>query len=260
MTTFYPANLAFSNGQLAKLNRAIKSNQAVTLRLKPENLSGPRKIFLTQMQINKLRKANSKGVGMDLRISKNQIRKATGGSLFALAAEVKALLPTAAKALGLAGFSFGAEKALKTIFGSGFPPEAVELYRLVKKLSPIQKKGIRDVLVLQGQVGTGQRGGFLGMLASLGIPLAIELVKKVIGKGLHLERKGVGMRLEPPQPFYGSWDTSSLPYRKKIADKPLSNFDLWEWCGRKIGEESLSLHNKPTQFRRNWNSLGLLLV
>ena len=93
---------------------------------------------------------------MDLRISKNQIRKATGGSLFSLAVPaVKALLPTAAKAPGLAGLSFGAEKALKKIFGSGFPPEAVELYRMVKKLSPVQKRAIRDVLRQQGQVGRG---------------------------------------------------------------------------------------------------------
>ena len=37
-------------------------------------------------------------------------------------------LPVAAKALGLAGLSFGAEKALKKIFGSGIPPGAVELW------------------------------------------------------------------------------------------------------------------------------------
>ena len=101
---------------------------------------------------------------MDLRISKNQNRKATGGSLFALAVPaVKALLPTAAKALGMAGLSFGAKKALKKIFGSGFPPEAVELYGLVQKHSPVQKKAIREVLRQQGQVGSGQTGGFLGM-------------------------------------------------------------------------------------------------
>ena len=75
MTIFHPANLALANGQLAKLNRAVTSNQAVTLRLKRRNFSGPHKVFLTQMQINKLRKANSKGVGMDLTTSKNQIRK-----------------------------------------------------------------------------------------------------------------------------------------------------------------------------------------
>ena len=109
---------------------------------------------------------------------------------------------------------FGAEKALKKIFGSGFPPEAVDLYNMVQQFSPIQKKAIKDVLVKQGKVGSGQRGGFLGMLASLGIPLAIELVKKVIGKGLHvqlkgkgwnLEKRAAGMRLEP-SPVFGSWD------------------------------------------------------
>ena len=126
---------------LEKLNPAVKSNQAVNLRLKPENLNGPHKVFLTQMQINKLQKGNSKGVRMDLRISKNQIRKVTGGSLFSLAIPaVKALLPTAAKALGMAGLSFGTEKALKKIFGSGFSPEAVDLYNIVQQLSPNQKK------------------------------------------------------------------------------------------------------------------------
>ena len=87
----------------------------------------------------------------------------------------------------MAGLSLGAESALKKIFGSGFPPEAVDLYNMVQQLSPLQKKAIKDVLVKQGKVGSGQRGGFLGMLASLGIPLAIELVKKVIGKGVHLQ-------------------------------------------------------------------------
>ena len=96
----------------------------------------------------------------------------------------------------MAGLSFGAEKALKTIFGSRFPPEAVDLHNMVQKLSPIQKKAIKDVLVKQGHVGGGQKGGFLGMLASLGIPLAIELVKKVIGKGVHVQPQGKGLHLE----------------------------------------------------------------
>ena len=60
MTTFYPANLAFSNRQLAKLNLAVRSNQEITFRLKPENLSGPHKIFLTRTQINKLEIPKSK--------------------------------------------------------------------------------------------------------------------------------------------------------------------------------------------------------
>ena len=128
----------------------------------------------------------------------------------------------------MAGLSFGVEKALKKIFGSGIPPGAVELGKLVDKLSPAQKKGIKDALVKH--VGSGQVGGFLGMLASLGIPLALELVRKVIGKGapkghgLHVKR-AAGMRLQPPPPVVGSWDK-----KKKFVDVPLSNFDLWDWC------------------------------
>ena len=72
------------------------------------------------------------------------------------------------------------------------------------------------------------------MLASLGIPLTINLVKKVLGKGIYLQPpkgKGVhiqplsgrGMRLEPPPPVVGS-------RKNKFVDVPLSNFDLRDWC------------------------------
>ena len=183
----------------------------MSLRLKPENLVGNNKLMLTQTQLNKINKAKSKRKGIVLKISQNQIKK-TGGSLLGLAA---AALPMAAKALGLAGLSFGAEKALKKIFGSGIPPGAVELYHMIKELSPAQKKGIKDELVKQGLVGgSGQVGGFLGMRASLGIPLAIELVRKVIGKGVYIQPKGkglyvkraAGMQINPPPPVVGSWN------------------------------------------------------
>ena len=141
----------------------------------------------------------------------------TGGCFAGLAT---AALPMVAKALGLAGLSFGAEKALKKIFGSGgIPPEAVELGKLVDKLSPTQKKGIKQALANQGIVmGSGQVGGFLGLLASLGIPLAISLVKKVLGKGMRLQPSEKGMRLQPsgkgmrlqPPPTVGSWNKKKM--------------------------------------------------
>ena len=154
--------------------------------------------MLTQTQLNAINKAKSKRKGIVLKFSQNQIKK-TVGSLFSLIPTLaKAALPTAAKASGLAGLSFGAEKALKKIFGSGgIPPEAIELGKLVDKLSPTQKKSIKNVLVGRGFVGSEQIGGFLGLLASLGIPLAISLVKKVLGKGIRLQPSGRGMRLQP---------------------------------------------------------------
>ena len=204
MTTFIPVHVGLSDGQERKLKSAMDSRQAVSLHLKPENLVGDTKLMLTQTQINKINKAKSKGKGVVLKFSQNQIRK-TGGNLFGLA---RAVLPTAAKALGLAGLSFGAEKALKKIFGSGgIPPEAIELGQLVDKRSPTQKKGIKQALANQG---SGQVGGFLGLLASLGIPLAISLVKKVLGKGMRLQPKGgKGMRLQPP-PIIGSWGEKKI--------------------------------------------------
>ena len=38
---------------------------------------------------------------------------------------------------------------------------------------------------------------FLDCFATLGIPLAISLVKKVLGKGMRLQPRGKGMRLQP---------------------------------------------------------------
>ena len=88
-------------------------------------------------------------------------------------------------------------------------------------MNPAHKKEVERYLVGQGAVrgGAAQYGGFLGMLASIGVPLAIDLVKKILGKGLqtHPPRprrsprpsppppKGRGMQMRPP-PFFGTWD------------------------------------------------------
>ena len=92
---------------------------------------------------------------------------------------------------------------------------------MVKKLSLLKKKGMKDERVKQGLVvGSGQVGGFLGMLASLGIPFAIELARNVIGKGIHIQppkgkgmhiKKAAGRRLEPPPPVVGSWGKKKIP-------------------------------------------------
>ena len=64
-----------------------------------------------------------------------------------------------------------------------------------------------------------QYGVFLGMLASLGLPLAISLVKKLFGKGMQTKSppsrqcrtprppppRGKGMQIQRPPPFFGSW-------------------------------------------------------
>ena len=109
-------------------------------------------------------------------------------------------------------------------------------------MNPAQKKEVERYLVGQGVVrgGAAQYGGFLGMLASIGVPLAIDLVKKILGKGLQPQlprprrsprpppppSKGRGMQIRRP-PFFGTWDD----YKKiEFKDTPLSNIDLRKWC------------------------------
>ena len=58
------------------------------------------------------------------------------------------------------------------------------------------------------------------MLASIGVPLALDLVRKIIGKGMQTQPprsrqrralplppppKGKGMQIQPP-PFFGTWE------------------------------------------------------
>ena len=199
-------NVSLSEGQKKKLMR----NKQANVRLSRNSLSGNDGIVIGKRDANKLNKARKNGTGVTLYAQAASTTPAVaGGSLFsAIMPLARAALPIAAKSLGLAGLSFGAEKALGKIFGKGMiPPKAIELGKLVDMLSPDQKKLIRGVLRQNGIIaGRGMHGGFLGLLASLGIPLAISLVKKVLGKGISLEpRAGKGMRLEPPPPIVGRW-------------------------------------------------------
>jgi len=49
-------------------------------------------------------------------------------------------------ALESAGLSFGAEKVLKKIFGKGYGPKEIELYKLVQQMTPTQKQAAEKVL------------------------------------------------------------------------------------------------------------------
>ena len=161
---------------------------------------------------------------MVIKLSQTQIQNTAqrGGSLFStMLGLAKPLIKPALGALASAGLSFGAEKVLKKIFGKGFGPKEIELYKLVQKMTPTQKKAAEQYLVGKGLVkgGGAQYGGFLGMLASIGVPLALDLVRKIIGKGMQTQPrpprtrrsppipppKGKGMQIQPP-PYFGTWD------------------------------------------------------
>ena len=225
-TTYLPYKIALTDGQKKKLQKAYVSKTAVTLRVKPNQIGRGDELLLTATQISRLKKTSAAGEGMEINLSQTQIQNTAqrGGSFFStMLGLARPLIKPALGALASAGLSFGAEKVLKKIFGNGFGPKEIELYKLVQKMTPTQKKEAEQYLVGQGfvQGGSAQYGGFLGMLASLGVPLALDLVQKIIGKGLQTQPpprsqkrrtpplppppKGKGMQIQPP-PFFGTWD------------------------------------------------------
>ena len=224
-TTYHPFKIALTDGQKKKLQKAYVSKTAVNLKAKPGQIGRGDELLLTATQISRLKKTSAAGKGMVIKLSQTQIQNTVqrGGSLFsAMLGLARPLIKPALGALASAGLSFGAEKVLKKIFGKRFGPKEIELYKLVQKMTPTQRKVAEQYLVGQGLVkgGGAQYGGFLGMLASIGVPLAIDLVRKIIGKGMQTQPprsrprrapplppppKGKGMQIQPP-PFFGTWD------------------------------------------------------
>ena len=92
-----------------------------TLCIKPEQIGCGDELLLTSTQINRMKKVVSERKGADLKMSKTQIEKTAqcGGGIFSsLLSLARPLIKPAVKALASAGLSFGAEKALKKIFGN----------------------------------------------------------------------------------------------------------------------------------------------
>ena len=74
MNTYHLHKVNLSEGQRSKLLTAHRNKSEITIRLSNSDLTGNDSLMLTQRQINKLNKAKKLGVGLDLNISKTQIR------------------------------------------------------------------------------------------------------------------------------------------------------------------------------------------
>ena len=193
-------------------------------------------------RLEKNRKLNK---GMDIKLAKTNIRNQIGGSLLStvLSLGMRAL-PTIGKTLGLSALGGLAEAGAKKLIGSGqqtggflIPQDKInKLIEYKHLLSTKQKQDILNAL----QSGSGvrikptktQSGGFLGtLLASIGIPLAIEAVKKLTGKGAPRiglpppwTRKGTGApRIGVPPPFYSypPYVTGNGKKKKNLGQKKI---------------------------------------
>ena len=249
MTTYLEYHVNLSDGQKENLAKAMKTGSELTLRLKNNQLRGNDELMLTKTQGNKIQKSVANKTGVDIKISKTQIRKSVkhGGSLFSSLALLgaKALpLMTKAASKALPALATGAVSALGSlgvdkIFGKGMnggfliPQNKIDqLIKYKDWLTKKQKEQILSAVQSGGQVVINptvkQRGGFLGsLLASIGIPLALEMGSKLFGKGLTVPRKGEGLMTmpKPPPPFYGTWEGRGKKKGRGLLLGPNSPFN-----------------------------------
>ena len=256
-----------SQGQKAKLAKAIKDGSALKLRLGKNALSGNDELLLSPRQIAKLQKAKRNNSGVEISFSKSSIRKSVkhGGSLWTslISLGTKALpfvtkgVSKVAPHLATGALSALGSLGIDKIFGSGMQggmilPDAI--VKMLQKGIEVPVKFLVNLINMKEMLTNAQKtligkglksgkgivlkptkrqihGGFLGTLAAIGIPMAIELASKIFGsgagqglqvsskaggKGLQVSKKtgvGVGQGLQvsqkpflwQPPPFYGTW-------------------------------------------------------
>ena len=235
MNQEYKVNL--SQGQKAKLAKAIKDGSALKLRLGKNSLSGNDELLLSPRQIAKLQKAKKNNTGAEISFSKSAIRKSIkqGGSLWTsllkltpfLTKGVSKVAPHLATGAVSALGSLGIDK----IFGKGMQGGAAQATLLPDAIVKMIQRGIEvpvkflvNLINLKEMLTNAQKtligkglqsgkgivlkptkkqihGRLLGTLAAIGIPMAIELASKIFGKGLQVPRKAAAGLQVSQKPF-----------------------------------------------------------
>ena len=242
MTQLYEINISLSENQKKTLSKAYHEKETITLRLKKDALSGSDTLLVPKTTVTRLEKNRKLNKGMDIKLAKSNIRKQVGGSLLSSILTLgRTLGPQLAKTLGMSALSGvvseGASQLVKKISGGGtqirrgsktqtggFLIPNSKIQQLIANKHLLTDKQKMDIINAM-QTGSGvhvkptkkqQEGGFLGsLLASIGVPLALEAFKKMTGSGgprigkAPKQDGGAAPRLgayQPPPPFFGTWE------------------------------------------------------
>ena len=266
-----------SQGQKAKLAKAIRDGSALKLRLGKNALSGNDEMLLSPRQIAKLQKAKRNNSGVEISFSKSSIRKSVkqGGSLwtslFSLGTKA---LPFVTKGVSKVAphLATGALSALGSlgidkIFGSGMQGGAIlpdAIVKMLQKGIEIPVKFLVNLINMKEMLTNAQKtligkglqsgkgivlkptkrqihGGFLGTLAAIGIPMAIELASKNIwkrptnsskswGKGCKLLEKLEWACRFRRSLFYGNLPPSMVHGRGRDAERREKDFREADFC------------------------------
>ena len=264
MTQLYEINVTLSDNQKTNLSKAFHNRETIKLRLKNDALSGSDTLLVPSTIVKRLEKNRNMNKGMEIKLAKTNIRKQVGGSLLSSILSLgRTFGPTLAKTLGLSAIagaaSEGASQVVKKISGGsqtgGFLIPNSKIDQLIANKHLLSEKQKRDIINAI-QTGSGvhikptkkQTGGFLGtLLASIGVPLALEAFKKMVGGSGGVPRIGkpplknggsaprMG-KYQPPPPFYETWENFGGGNKKKSREKGCSlgktvhsmGFHCWE--------------------------------
>ena len=208
-----------SQGQKAKLAKAIKDGSASKLRLGKNSLTGPDELLLSPRQIAKLQKAKKNNTGAEISFSKSSIRKSVqqGGSLWTsllkltpfLTKGVAKVAPHLATGAVSALGSLGIDK----IFGKGMHAQA-------KGGRPKGGTILPDSIVKMIQRGIEVPVKFLVNLINLK-EMFTNAQKTLIGKGL---QSGKGILLKPTKRqihggLLGTLAAIGIPMAIELASK-----------------------------------------
>ena len=245
MTQYLPYGVKLSEGQMKKLSRAYASRSPITLRLEKSDLKGNDELMLTKTQIKRIQKAMGMNKGVDIKISKTQIRKVVkhGGSLWSSLAGLaskalpmviplakKAAVPLATGALsGLAsvgvnklfdgkGLQVDSRSRRSVKYGGAFQIPNNMLQNLMNMAHLLTKKQLSDVMnainmgldviIKPTKAQTGR--GIGTILASIGIPMLLD---SILGKGLQVDRRRSrrSLPIHVPEKYGGEFDLRPPP-------------------------------------------------
>ena len=244
MTQLYEIKVSLSPNQKKNLSNAFHKKETIVLRLTKDSLSGNDTLYLPSTVVKRLAKSQKLEKGMDIKLAKTNIRKQVGGSLLTSILTLgRTLAPTLGKTLGLSALaglaSEGASQVVKKISGGFLIPQNKidQLIAYKHLLTDKQKRDILNSVQSGGQLvlkpTKSQYGGFLGtLLASIGIPLAIEAIKKITGGAPRMGSdltKGHGaprIGMYQPPPFIGTWEQARKGGGKKKKNQKKSGAGL----------------------------------
>ena len=196
-----------------------------SIRLAHSDLSGGDTLMVPKNTVKRVAKSLELGKGVQIKITKANVRKQTGSGIFtSLLPVLRNVAPTIGKTVGLSALaglaSEGASQLLKKITGGQiFRVPNQHLFRLAMLSELLNKGQIRDLArahkdgsdmlfkITQKQVGNG-----IGtILASIGIPMILDAFKgRSVGRGgPRMDKTGgavprIGMPMYPP-PYIGTW-------------------------------------------------------